>query len=85
MIEFGTKVTDKINGFTGIVTGRDSYWTGCDRSLVESQTERKDGCPVSMWIDNSRLEIVKEGAVEINFENEIPGGPADAPPSPHSR
>lgn len=85
MIAFGTKVKDKINGFTGIVTGQDSYWTGCDRSLVESQTEIKDGLPVSRWIDNSRLEIITENAVNLDFSNEVPGGPADSPPSPHLR
>jgi len=50
----GQTATDKITGFTGIVTGHSDYITGCDQYLL--QPECKDGAWVEpRWFDEGRL------------------------------
>lgn len=54
----GCKAKDKITGFTGIITGKASYITGCDQYLVQpicTGNSYKDG----RWFDDGRLIVVK--------------------------
>lgn len=56
--ELGTKVRDKVTGYTGIVIGRTEWLYGCRRYTVQSQ-EMKDGKPVeSMGFDEDALEVL---------------------------
>lgn len=59
MITLGSKVTDKITGFTGIVTGRCEYLTGCSQFLVATKS-MKNADPTSAWFDEQRLEVDKK-------------------------
>lgn len=57
-LELGTKVKDKVTGYTGIVIGRTEWLYGCRRYTVQSQ-EMKDGKPVeSMAFDEDALELL---------------------------
>ena len=70
-VELGQTVTDKYNGFTGIVMGITRYLNGCVHVLVESPTLEKDGEAVSRWLDEQRL-TTDSGATA--------GGPQDEAP-----
>lgn len=62
-MKFGSTVSDKITGFSGIVIGKSSYITGCDQYLI--QPKIKDGSFVEgRWIDEGRLELVEENSIE---------------------
>ena len=70
-IELGATAKDKITGFSGVVTGRCSYITGCDQLLI--QPPIKDGAWVeSRWIDDNRLEADESvDKVVIDFQDEV--------------
>jgi hypothetical protein len=62
MANLGDKVRDRINGFTGIVTGRAEYLYGCVQVLVAPQKTTKEGKrPDSEWLDEDRVEVLKAG------------------------
>ena len=81
-IELGATVKDKINGFSGIVTGDCKYLTGCRQFLVTPTTLKKDRSEINgLWLDEIRLErlpgenpIKKKIGVIDN-----PGGPQHHP------
>ena len=77
-IQLGDKVKCKITGFTGIVTGKAEYISGCVRFNVEAkERSNKDGKIIEYWIDEQRLERVSAG---INLKKKQPtGGPRSAP------
>jgi len=79
-MKLGVKAKDKITGFTGIVTGKCSYLTGCDQYLVapKSKGNNKDE---SHWFDEARLKVIGKGIKpEDVTTKEDPGGPGrDAP------
>lgn len=79
MIELGKKARDKITGFTGIITGRSQYLTGCDQyCLVPPVKDDKIGD--AHWFDEGRLEIIGEGVTEAQVLAPKRGGPQrDAP------
>ena len=54
---FGRRATDKINGFTGIITAEANYMTGCKQVLVDSETLGDNGKAKSKWIDFARLTV----------------------------
>lgn len=76
----GTTVRDRITGFTGIVTGRVEYITGCNQALVQPKM-KEDGAamPESAWVDEQRLEAVA-GAARIKLDNGASPGFDRAPP-----
>ena len=53
-IELGRKVRDSITGFSGIVTGRCDYISGCRQYLVTPKAERNK-LAESFWFDEDRL------------------------------
>lgn len=76
--ELGAKAKDNISGFTGTVTGRTEYMTGCKQYLVEASS--KENAPAeAQWIDEGRLDVIQE-AKPIP-EPETRGGPHPTPPA----
>lgn len=73
-ISLGSKVKDCVTGFSGVVTGRAEYLTGCRQYSVMGRA--KDGkSGDGMWFDEDRLEIVGKPVVLPRKANN--GGPAD--------
>ena len=67
--KMGTTKTDKITGFTGVITEISDYLTGCRQYCLQPRLD-KDGVFVdAMWFDEDRLTKGKK------FKVERPGGP----------
>ncbi len=78
--ENGSRVRDIITGYQGIVGGRTQYLTDCVQYGIVKEGLDKDGKTVGwLWLDESRLNLVKENAVKINETSE-PAGPAPSAP-----
>ena len=76
MITLGSKAKDKITGFTGIVTGRAQYLTGCDQYILAQAATKEGVCPTS-WFDENRLEVLKDKPVVLEKTTDgRTGGPA---------
>jgi hypothetical protein len=79
MVKLGSKVKDKITGFSGIVTGYVIYITGCNQSLVVPKVGKDGSFKEGQWFDDQRLEVDKKAAtVKLNNGNSL-GCDAPAP------
>lgn len=55
MLNLGNKAKDKITGFTGVLTGRAEYLTGCTQYSLQPEC-KEDGSFISAnWFDEGRL------------------------------
>jgi uncharacterized protein YbcC (UPF0753/DUF2309 family) len=61
--ENGNKVTEKVTGFTGIITGTCYYLTGCNQYLVTAKAKDEYSEAKAQWYDEGRLELVIEDKV----------------------
>jgi hypothetical protein len=76
MIGLGDRVKEKITGFTGIVTCKAKYLTGCDRCIVSAEKLDKNADNLTeFWFDEPMLTVVKKGAKSIKVTNKTDGGP----------
>jgi hypothetical protein len=78
MIVLGSKVKDKITGYSGVVTGFVVYLTGCNQALVVSKAG-KDGSFKGEWLDEQRLDVDKKAPI-IKLNNAKTPGADFAPP-----
>jgi hypothetical protein len=75
----GKKVTDRITGFTGIVTGYVTYLSGCNQALVAPKVG-KDGKKIDgEWFDEQRLEVEKKFETITLDNRSAPGFDSPAP------
>lgn len=71
--KLGDKAKDKITGFSGILTARCEFLTGCNRYCIQPQ-ELKDGKPIdSIYFDEAQIEIISEGISEKDVQGEKKG------------
>ncbi|MNG03272.1 hypothetical protein D3C84_863440 [compost metagenome] len=79
MIKLGQIGKDKVTGFTGTITGRAQYLTGCDQYTLVPQV--KDGkLESAQWFDEGRIEVIGPGITAASVAGPKPGGPQrDAP------
>lgn len=72
-IKLGTKVIDKVTGFTGIATSRVEYINGCVQYGVTPKVKKDDttAYPESTYVDEGQLELIKE---TVNIKKEQTGG-----------
>ena len=67
-ITIGCRVTDTINGFTGLTTGRLEYLNGCRQFLVKPEALDKDGKLVDgVWMDEQNLILDKSAIMPDPF------------------
>ncbi len=76
-IKLGDKVQDKITGFIGIATARIEYLHGCVQIEVMPPVDKDNKNPDAIWMDEPRLESIKEKAV--NIKRMAMGGPDMSP------
>jgi len=65
-LAMGAKVKDKITGFTGTVTGRTEYITGCAQYLVQPPIDKEGKFVDARWIDEDRLDALAEQPATIH-------------------
>jgi hypothetical protein len=76
--KFGTIAKDIITGFTGVITARITYMTGCDQYCITSREANKDGKEQFRYYDVGRIVALEEAAIELpGDQREDPkGGPS---------
>lgn len=80
MIELGSKVKDKITGFTGIAISHIKYLTGCDQIGVTPEVDKDGKVQDTHYFDYTRLDVI-ENPIKLNKSvDKKTGGPnRDAP------
>jgi len=78
MIKLGSKVKDKITGFTGIVTGYVRYLSGCNQALVVPPLDKDGKLQEANWFDEQRLEKADDSIVTLD-NGKTPGPDKPAP------
>ena len=77
-IVLGSRVKDKITGFTGIMVATTTHLNGCNRVGVQP-IKLKDGIPQDpVWLDEMDVEVVKKNEKVKGFDKT--GGPRPDPP-----
>jgi hypothetical protein len=77
--ELGMKAKDKITGFTGILTARCEFLTGCNRYCIQP-TELKDGTPINgIYFDEAQIDIVCEGISATDVQGDQKGACSSDP------
>ena len=74
--ELGDMVKDVVTGFSGAITGRSEFITGCRQYSVTSRT-LQSGNTKQGWFDEDRLVQTKGEKVKLKTNN--PGGPQLSP------
>ncbi len=78
MIKLGMEAKDKITGFTGIVTGRCEYISGCHQLLLTPAVGEKGEHRDPHWFDEQRVERVGDVFIQLG-NGETPGCDVPAP------
>lgn len=78
-VTLGDRVRDTLTGFTGVVTARAEYLTGCNQCLVLPQAEKTNELKEAVWFDVERLHVEEVGAVEVNLFHTPTGCDAPSP------
>ena len=70
---------DKITGFTGILTSRCEFLTGCNRYCIQP-TELQEGRPIEgLYFDEAQIEIISDGILAKEVKGKEPGACAPNP------
>lgn len=78
----GDQLKDNVTGFSGTVTGRADYMTGCKQYLIVAKWKKDSTSePLSNWYDEDRLTLIKDSKKKADVTNA--GGPQDIPPGKH--
>ena len=79
--ELGTKLRDRVSGFTGIACSRTIYLNNCDRYSLQPQVGDDGKLPETQWFDENVLELVDNGiAVKADpLVSGKTGGPMPVP------
>ena len=72
--------TDKITGFTGVITGTASYLTGCDQYCIQPKCgEKLDAYPGANWFDEGRVIVTEQELTSEDVKGEKNGSDYSAP------
>lgn len=75
MKNLGKKAKDKITGFTGIITSKINYITGCDQYGLTPAVSKEGKIGDSQWFDENRIKIIGKGVSIASVRGKINGGP----------
>jgi hypothetical protein len=83
-VKLGSIAKDRISGFTGVVSARHEYLTGCDKIDITPLGLDKDGLPhKSQWFDEQACEVLSEPErgkyVDVEKAPKPVGGPSEMP------
>jgi hypothetical protein len=79
MIKLGSKVKDKITGFSGIATGFVTCLSGCNQALVVPKVATDGSFKDAQWFDEQRLEVDKKFKPIVLDDSKTPGADVAAP------
>ena len=79
-IGFGDEVSDVVTGFTGIVTAKALYSTGCNQVYVSAPVDNDGKYVDGRWFDIERLRIEQPG--KISIATSPSGGPRGSDTAP---
>ena len=65
MAKLGQKAKDEITGFSGTITGKCEYLTGCTQYLLQPPIDKDGKFVDGRWIDEDRLRVTEEGLVSF--------------------
>lgn len=68
LYDLGIEAEDKITGFSGVVTGRCDYLTGCNQYLLQPTIDSDGKHVEGRWYDEGRL-VIKDYDVKIKPES----------------
>jgi hypothetical protein len=75
----GKRAKDKITGFSGILTARCEYLTGCNRYCIQP-TDLQDGKPIDgLYFDEAQIEIISDGILAKDVKGKKNGACAPTP------
>jgi hypothetical protein len=77
IIQLGQTVKDKLTGFTGLVTGRCEYISGCHQILIQPPVKGENEFVEPHWLDEERVETLPAATVSLKTVN--PGFDMEAP------
>lgn len=76
----GLTYKDSITSFTGVATGKLSYLTGCNQTMLTPTKQKEDGgLHESVWFDDQRLTLVANKK-QITLDNTKTPGPSGRAP-----
>lgn len=75
----GSTVTDAVTGFSGVVTGRVHYLSGCDQVLVVPPVGKDGDYKSAQWFDVQRVTI-DASKPRVTLNNAATPGPDLAAP-----
>jgi hypothetical protein len=78
-IELGTTARCRVTGFTGIVTGRTNYISGCDLYLLQPPVDKDGKFVESRWFDDPRLLVTSEERLSVDERVDKTGADGEAP------
>lgn len=78
-IDFGVTAKDVITGFTGVVTGRTTYISGCTQVLLQPAVGADGKRPDGEWFDEQRLSPVPGRETIVLNNGNTPGADREAP------
>lgn len=76
-IVLGSKVKDKVSGYSGIAIARHEFLNGCVRYSVQDKINKDGKLPEEKWFDEGQLEVVGKG---VAIEPKKTGGPVNQNP-----
>lgn len=79
--ECGDLLRDRVTGLEGCVMVRAEYATGCHHYGIMPNKLKSDGTEYDWtWLDQSRLELVTQQAVEFQIDKTRTSGPQPCGP-----
>lgn len=71
----GDTLKCKVTGFSGVVTARCDYLTGCNRYMLQPHINEKEPAklPEAVWFDEPQLEQEQVQRVTLARETDPPG------------
>lgn len=71
--ELGKTAKDKITGFTGLLTARCEFLTGCNRYCIQP-VDLMNGRPIDgIYFDEAQIEILGDGITSNEVQGEEKG------------
>jgi len=75
-IKLGSKVRDKITGFTGVATAKIEYLNGCVQVCIRPPVGVDNKMPEHEYIDIEQIEVIDNGDTLLaKIEKKFTGGP----------